>query len=135
MGFGLGIERLLLLLQELKVPVTGAEPHAYAVVPPGTPLPPVTATLEARRAAGVRVVQHAGGADGRGSMKAQFKRADASGARFALIFGPDELAQGQVTVKALRDGSGAQQLRPLAGAAEWAASLRSASHLKLQCPA
>jgi histidyl-tRNA synthetase len=122
-GFGLGIERLLLLLQELKVPVTGAEPHAYAIVPAGAPLAAVTATLEALRAAGVRVVQHAGGADGRGSMKSQFKKADASGARYALVFGPDELAQGQVTVKALRDGSGGQQMRPLAEAAAWASSL------------
>jgi histidyl-tRNA synthetase len=118
-GFGLGIERLLLLLQELQVPVTGAEPHAYAVVPAGAPLPQVMATLETLRCAGIRVVQHAGG----GSMKSQFKKADASGARFALVFGPDELAQGQVTVKSLRDGSGAQQLRPLASAGDWAASL------------
>jgi histidyl-tRNA synthetase len=118
-GFGLGIERLLLLLQELQVAATGSEPDAYAVVPAGTPLPPVMATLEALRAAGVRVVQHAGG----GSMKSQFKKADASGARFALVFGPDELAQGQVTVKSLRDGAGAQELRPLASAGDWAASL------------
>jgi histidyl-tRNA synthetase len=48
-----------------------------------------------------------------GSMKSQFKRADASGARFALIFGPDELAHRQVTVKSLRDGAGAQVLKDL----------------------
>jgi len=117
-GFGLGIERLLLLLQELKVPVTGAEPDAYAVVPAGVALPPVVVALEALRAAGVRVVQHAGG----GSIKSQFKKADASGARFALVFGPDELAQGQVTVKDLR--AGVQEARPLAGVAARAASLR-----------
>jgi histidyl-tRNA synthetase len=122
-GFGLGIERLLLLLQELKVPVPPASPDAYAVVPPGTPLPRVVAVLEALRAAGIRVQQHAGGADGPGSMKSQFKRADASGARFALVFGADELAQGMVAVKALRDGAGAQQMRPLDDVASWAASL------------
>src|SRR5205085_4978999 len=93
-GFGLGIERLLLLLQELKVPMPDAAPDAYAVVPPGTALAPVVATLEKLRAAGVRVVQHAGGADGPGSMKSQFKRADGSGARYALTFGADEIAQG-----------------------------------------
>ncbi|MCD6077352.1 MAG: hisS [Ramlibacter sp.] len=81
------------------------------------------ATLEALRGAGVRVQQHAGGSDGAGSMKSQFKRADASGARFALVFGADELAQGKVTVKALRDGAGAQELRPLDGAASWASAL------------
>jgi histidyl-tRNA synthetase len=122
-GFGLGIERLLLLLQELKVPMPDASPDAYAVVPAGTPLPLVTAALETLRAAGVRVLQHAGGHDGPGSMKSQFKRADASGARYALVFGPDELAQGQVTVKALRDGTGAQQLRALDAASDWAAAL------------
>jgi len=121
-GFGLGIERLLLLLQELKVPVPDAAPHAYAVVPPGTPLPPVMALLEQLRAAGVRVQQHAGGADGPGSFKSQFKKADASGARFALIFGADELAQGMVSVKPLR-GGGEQVLQPLAGVASWANTL------------
>lgn len=103
-GFGLGIERLLLLIQELGVPVPSAAPRVYAVVPPGTPLPPVIAALEGLRAAGVSVLQHAGGADGPGSMKSQFKKADASGARFAMIFGPDELAQGKVTIKDLRQG-------------------------------
>ncbi|MEJ8839770.1 histidine--tRNA ligase [Ramlibacter sp. AN1133] len=121
-GFGLGIERLLLLLQELKVPVPSAAPDAYAVVPAGSPLPTVIATLEALRAAGVRVQQHAGGPDGPGSMKSQFKRADASGARFALVFGGDELAQGQVTVKDLRAGT--QESKPLADAASWGVALR-----------
>ena len=58
-------------------------------------------------------------------MKAQFKKADASGARFALIFGDDELARGEVTVKALRDGGGAQLARPLADPAAWAGTLKS----------
>ncbi|GAB3656814.1 histidine--tRNA ligase [Ramlibacter alkalitolerans] len=122
-GFGLGIERLLLLLQELKVATPGAAPDAYAIVPAGAPLPAVMATLEGLRAAGVRVQQHAGGPDGPGSMKSQFKRADASGARFALIFGADELAQGQVTVKDLRAGT--QEARALAEAASWAGTLRN----------
>jgi histidyl-tRNA synthetase len=59
-------------------------------------------------------------------MKAQFKRADASGARFALIFGDDELARGEVTLKALRDASVAQRCLPLAEASRWAAELRTA---------
>ncbi|HZY18661.1 MAG TPA: histidine--tRNA ligase [Ramlibacter sp.] len=124
-GFGLGIERLLLLVQELGLPVPSSAPDAYAVVPPGTPLAPVVAALEALRSAGLRVVQHAGGADGPGSMKSQFKKADASGARHALIFGPDELAAGEVTVKSLRDREGAQQRRPLADVSAWAGSLRA----------
>ena len=124
-GFGLGIERLLLLAQELDLPMPSSAADAYAVVPPGTPLAPVVATLEALRAQGVRVIQHAGGADGVGSMKSQFKKADASGARHALVFGSEELARGQVLVKALRDGSGAQVERPLADVAQWAATLQS----------
>jgi histidyl-tRNA synthetase len=36
-------------------------------------------------------------------MKSQFKKADASGARYALVFGADELAPGEVAVKPLRD--------------------------------
>lgn len=122
-GFGLGIERLLLLLQELKVPVPDAAPHAYAIVPPGTPLPPVVRVLEQLRAEGIRVQQHAGGPDGPGSMKSQFKKADASGARFALIFGPDELAQRVVAVKDLQ--AGVQAMHPLDDPAAWAGSLQS----------
>ena len=124
-GFGLGIERLLLLAQELDLPMPSSAADAYAVVPPGTPLAPVMATLEALRAQGVRVIQHAGGADGVGSMKSQFKKADASGARHALVFGSEELARGQVLVKALRDGSGTQVERSLADVAQWAATLQS----------
>ena len=83
-------------------------------------------------ASGLQVLQIAaqqagGSAEGMGSMKSQFKKADASGARFALIFGPDEVAQGQVSVKPLRAVEGqvaAQRAEPLADAAQWAASLR-----------
>lgn len=124
-GFGLGIERLLLLVQELGLPVPSAAPDAYAVVPPGTPLAPVATALEVLRAAGVRVLQHAAGAEGQASLKSQFKKADASGARHALVFGAEELAGGEVTVKALRDGTGAQERLPLAAAADWAARLRA----------
>jgi histidyl-tRNA synthetase len=49
-----------------------------------------------------------------GSMKAQFKKANASGARFALVFGADELAAGEVAVKPLRDATASQCTRPLA---------------------
>ncbi len=122
-GFGLGIERLLLLLQELGVPVPGAAPDAYAVIGEGVPLPPVLVALDALRAAGVSVQMNAAGKDGPGSMKSQFKKADASGARFALVFGASELATGQVVLKSLRDGAGAQTLRDLATVPAWAADL------------
>ena len=72
-------------------------------------LPVVFSTLQSLRAQGVSVQMHAGTGEGMGSMKSQFKKADGSGARFALIFGGDELARGEVTFKALRDGVGAQE--------------------------
>ncbi|MCW5659493.1 MAG: histidine--tRNA ligase [Burkholderiaceae bacterium] len=125
-GFGLGIERLLLLIQELRLPLPDAAPTAYAVIPDAAALPRVLVLLEALRAQGVSVQMHAGGRDGPGSMKSQFRRADASGARFALVFGADEMAQGMVAVKPLRGESAAQVLRPLDDAAGWAHELRTA---------
>ena len=125
-GFGLGIERLLLLIQELQLPVPDAVPQAFAVIPDAASMPSAMAVLEALRAAGVSIQMHAAAKEGLGSMKSQFKKADASGARFALVFGADELAQGMVAVKPLRDGSAAQWLRPLADAAAWAHELRNA---------
>lgn len=121
-GFGLGIERLLLLLQELKVSRPSAAPQAYAVLPSAAALPRAMALLEQLRERGIAVQMHAGG----GGMKAQFKRADASGARWALIFGDDELARGEVALKDLRDATAAQIALPLAGVADWAARLRTA---------
>ncbi len=118
-GFGLGIERLLLLLQELGVPVPDAAPAVYAVLPSAVALPTVMALLERLRSKGVSVLMHAGG----GSMKAQFKRAGASGARYALIFGDDELARGEVACKNLRDPSAVQRSLPLAELDQWAAEL------------
>ena len=121
-GFGLGIERLLLLLEAVGVAVPSSVPDAYAVLPDPAALPRVMPVLEALRAAGVAVVLNAGG----GSMKAQFKRADASGARHALIFGPDELARGEVAVKPLREGMASQTSQALADVATWADRLRNA---------
>ena len=120
-GWGMGIERVLDLLQQLQVNPPLPVPDAYAIVPDASALPLVTCTIEALREAGVCVQLHAGG----GSMKSQFKKADASQARSALIFGGDELAQGQVAVKPLRDASAAQILRPLADPAAWAHTLRA----------
>jgi histidyl-tRNA synthetase len=125
-GFGLGIERLLLLLEAVGLAPAAAPPDAYAVVPDPALLPQVMPALEALRAAGVCIVMHAGG----GSMKSQFKRADASGARHALIFGADELAAGLVAIKPLRMPAGTevplQVTRPLGEASSWAATLRNA---------
>jgi histidyl-tRNA synthetase len=123
-GWGLGIERLLLLLQAVGVAPPAPGPDAYAVVFDDAARVPALVTAEALRAAGVSVVVHAAGKDGLGSPKSQFKKADASGARFALVFGADELAGGQVGLKPLRGGSGEQVMRPLADVAAWAHELR-----------
>ena len=125
-GWGMGLERVLDLLQQSGIAPPEVLPDAYAVLPDAAALSPAIATVEALRAAGVAVVMHAGGGAGLGSMKSQFKKADASGARHALVFGGNELAQGMVALKPLRDAAAPQVLRPLAGAADWAHELRNA---------
>ena len=104
-------------------------PDAYAVVPDATSVLQVMPVLRVLRAQGVRVQMHAASAEGMGSMKSQFKKADASGARFALIFGTDELVQGLVSVKPLRGERGAEPMaqtsRSLFDVAAWAGDLRT----------
>lgn len=123
-GWALGVERVLELLQEEGVVVPEPVPDAYAVIPDAASVPAAMRCLQALRAAGVAVQMHAGSEGGLGSMKSQFRKADASGARYALVFGADELAAGEVTVKALRDGTGAQVRQPIAEPRAWAGSLK-----------
>jgi len=126
-GWALGVERILELLKSQGRLPEPPVADAYAIVPDAAALPQVLPVLRVLRRAGVAVLMHPAGPEGMGSMKSQFKKADASGARFALIFGPDEVAQGQVSVKALRtvDGQPApQRTEALAEAAHWAQSLR-----------
>ncbi|NDY90705.1 histidine--tRNA ligase [Ideonella livida] len=125
-GWGLGIERILALMEEMGVQVDAGAPDVYAVVPDAQAWPQVMPALEALRAAGLKVQMHAGGSAGQGSFKSQFKKADASGARYALVFGSDELARAEVALKPLRDGAGEQRLLPLAGLAAWASELSAA---------
>ena len=128
-GWALGMERILELLKEQgKLPEPVA-PDAYAVVPDAAALTVAMPMLRQLRAAGVSVAMHAGGTEGMGSMKSQFKKADASGARFALVFGAQELEQGMVSVKPLRGDRGnevGQQLQPLQAVSTWGPGLRSA---------
>ena len=126
-GWALGVERVLELLKEQELAVPAIAPDAYAVVPDASALPVAMATLQQLRAQGVAVQMHSAAdtAQGMGSMKAQFKKADGSGARYALVFGADELQAGMVSVKPLRD-AGEQVRQPLTEVARWAASLQSA---------
>jgi histidyl-tRNA synthetase len=124
-GWGMGVERMLLLLEAVGIAPPASAPDAYAIVPAADAMATALATCETLRAAGVSVQMHAAGAETWGSMKSQFKRADASGARFALIFGADELACGEVAVKALRDLQAVQVSRKMGDAASWAHELRT----------
>ena len=124
-GWGMGVERVLELVREQGASLQGAHADAYAIIPDAAAMPVALPALQALRSAGVSVQMHAAQGEAPGSMKSQFRRADTSGARFALVFGPDELAQGCVGVKPLRDAAIGQQMRPLAGIADWAATLQS----------
>jgi histidyl-tRNA synthetase len=129
-GWALGVERVLELIKEQGDTIELPVPDAYAVIPEVAALPMALRTLQALRAAGISVQMHAGAsAEGLGSMKSQFKKADGSGARFALIFGATELAQGSVAVKPLRGEKAGdaqvQALQPLNNVAAWADMLRA----------
>ena len=125
-GWALGIERLLLLLQEAGVETPEVRPHAYAVVTHAASVPVALRTIDALRGCGVSVLMNAAGREGLGSMKSQFKRADASGADYALIFGDDEVSRGEVAVKPLRNADEPQQTYVLAEVSHWATRLRNA---------
>jgi len=121
-GWGLGIERLLLLLDAAQTLPAPIAVDVYAVVPSEQSLSQVMVFLDQLRQIGISVQMHAAGVDGRGSMKAQFRKADHSGAKYALIFGENELQKGQCMVKSLRDAQIPQQpwsLRNLAGLVEF----------------
>ena len=107
-GFAMGLERLILLLerQPENLPVT--PPDAYLVM-----------VGEAAQATGIKLAErlrdhlpelrmlcHCGG----GSFKCQFKKADRSGACYALILGEEELARDVIGVKPLRDTSEQQDV-------------------------
>ena len=98
-GFAAGLERLVLLMQTLNVDANAA-PDLYIVSSDENAFG--QAMLEADRIRaefpGLGVVQHLGG----GSFKSQFKRADKSGAAWAMVFGAEEMVSGKVTLKPLR---------------------------------
>jgi histidyl-tRNA synthetase len=128
-GWALGMERILELLKAANLLPMPASVDAYAVVATSAAWPTVAKVLRTLRAEGLTVLMHSAGPDGLGSMKSQFKKADGSGARFALVFGENELAAGTVSVKPLRpDPNGAtatQRELPVADAAKWAVELHA----------
>jgi len=105
-GFGMGIERMILLLQ-LQQRETQDAPLAYVVHVGDAATRLAHRVAEALRDVGHAIVVNAGG----GTFKAQMKRADASGARYALIVGDDEAANESVAIKPLREPGEQRALR------------------------
>ncbi|GLP95092.1 histidine--tRNA ligase [Paraferrimonas sedimenticola] len=100
-GFASGMERLVLLLQELEL--VESEPAIadvyVAAMGAGSQAAAFALSEQLRdEAPELKVMSHCGG----GNFKKQMKRADKSGARVALILGEDEIARGEVMVKPLR---------------------------------
>jgi histidyl-tRNA synthetase len=98
-GFAMGVERLIALMAGGGASMPPLAPDVYLVWSGEAAELHAWRVAESLRDAGVDVTLHAGG----GSFKSQMKRADGSGARFAVIIGDDEAAAGQVTLKPLRD--------------------------------
>jgi histidyl-tRNA synthetase len=97
-GFAMGNERLLALLRDAGRKPALPAPHAYVVHQGEGTLEFGFVLAEELRGQELHVVLHAGG----GGFKAQMKRADGSGAAYALIIGEDELRAGEVSLKPLR---------------------------------
>jgi histidyl-tRNA synthetase len=115
-GFAMGLERLVALLEDLALAQPAEMPHAYLIAMGAEPERASLALAERLRdeVPGIRLQTNAGG----GSFKAQFKRADRSGARYALVLGEDELARGQISVKDLR-GDAQQMVHELSQLSVW----------------
>ncbi|MFO1319910.1 MAG: histidine--tRNA ligase [Burkholderiales bacterium] len=98
-GFAMGVERLIALLADSGRPIPAQAPDVYLVWSGARAEEHAWRVVESLRDDGIDTVLHAGG----GSFKSQMKRADASGARFAVIVGDDEADAGEATLKAMRE--------------------------------
>ena len=123
-GWALGVERLLELLKEQGLLPEQSVPDVYVVVPSAQAGRQAASICRALRKAGADVQMHAATSQGQGSMKSQFKRADASGAAWAVILGDDELANWQVACKSLRV-SQEQRMVEIADLATWWQEVRT----------
>jgi histidyl-tRNA synthetase len=100
MGFAMGIERLLALVQEDGMALPKATLDVYMVHQGELASHMASTVAEQLRDAGWRVVLHCGG----GSFKSQMKKADGSGAVVAVVIGDDEAQANQVSVKPMQGG-------------------------------
>ncbi len=110
-GFAIGIERILELMRA-HMPAHRASCDVFVAHQGDAAALLAMRVAEGLRTVGLDVVLHCRGAAGPASFKSQMKRADASGAAYAVILGDDEVAANEATVKALaRDGGGGGQRR------------------------
>ena len=101
-GFAMGLERIVLLLETLELTKDiPPEVDVYVTAMGDSCLVEAIKVAQELRSAlpTLKVMSHCGG----GNVKKQMKRADKSGASVALLIGEDELAEGMVTVKHLRN--------------------------------
>ena len=98
-GFGIGLERVFLLMQEYGVEAE-FKPDAYLVNVGELAEAQAVVIAEQLRDAGLSVVMHAGG----GSFKSQMKKADRSSAKYALILGDDEVQAQLIAIKPMVGG-------------------------------
>ena len=105
-GFAMGLERLVAMLAAAGHPGVDPHPHAYLILVGEAAQHQGLALAERLREQlpTLRLRMHCGG----GGFKAQFRRADHSGARFALILGEDEAKTSAIALKPLRDSQGEQ---------------------------
>jgi histidyl-tRNA synthetase len=108
-GFAMGIERLIELMKSAGEPAAPSQCDVYMVHQGETAQLQAFVLAERIRDAGLDVVLHCATLAGAGSFKSQMKKADGSGAAFAVILGEDEIANNVAAVKALRDGDASAQ--------------------------
>jgi histidyl-tRNA synthetase len=104
-GFAMGIERLIALIKESGGEPAAPAPDVYLVHQGEAAARMAFRVAEGLRDQGINVLLHCGG----GSFKSQMKKADGSGASFAVIIGDDEAATGEAQLKPLREAGSAQQ--------------------------
>ena len=98
-GFAMGVERLIALIKESGGEPAAPAPDVYVVHQGDAASRLAFRVAEGLRDQGINVLLHCGG----GSFKSQMKKADGSGATFAVVIGDDEAATGEAQLKALRE--------------------------------
>ena len=116
-GFAMGLERIIALLDEDFVRKAAQLPHAYFIMlsPEASRRGWAISEKLRNELPALRLLMNSGN----GSLKSQMKRADKSEAEWVIILGDDELAAGQVSIKHLRDASIAQQNVAMVELATW----------------